>query len=189
MLFTLISIRAAMRNLPGDHSRATSSVEESLEWSVAHLMAHQWWGAAVGNDPAREAVLDEAMSSWSALLYFRETYGEEKAAAVLEDQLRGFIVCIGLRRRRHECESSFAGLSKHISICGDGDHQRRADVRPAGKLGGRGKLLAALRNYYKANLLEIADLDDLRGALVAEAPIEKRRAVARTFNRWLAGDW
>ena len=48
------------------------------------------------------------------------------------------------------------------------------------------KLLAALRNYYQANLLEIAQLDDLRGALAAEAPLEQRRAVARTLNRWLA---
>jgi len=34
-------------------------------------------------------VLDEAMASWSALLYFREIYGEQKAAAILEDQLQG----------------------------------------------------------------------------------------------------
>jgi len=38
---------------------------------------------------------------------------------------------------------------------------------------GEEKLLAALRNYYRANLLEIAELDDLRGALIAEAPIDK----------------
>jgi len=50
----------------------------------------------------------------------------------------------------------------------------------------RKSLLAAFRNYYRANLLEIAELDDLRGALIAEAPIEQRRSVARAFNRWLA---
>jgi len=51
---------------------------------------------------------------------------------------------------------------------------------------GSEKLLAAIRNYYQANLLEIAELNDLRGALIAEAPIEQRRVVARTFERWLA---
>ena len=50
---------------------------------------------------------------------------------------------------------------------------------------GEEKLFAALRNYYQANLFEIAQLEDLRGALVAEAPIEQRRAIARTFTRWL----
>jgi hypothetical protein len=54
------------------------------------------------------------------------------------------------------------------------------------RLLGEEKLLAALRNYYRANLLEIAELDDLRGAFIAEAPLEQRRSVARTFNRWLA---
>jgi hypothetical protein len=54
------------------------------------------------------------------------------------------------------------------------------------RLLGEDKVLAALRNYYQANLFEIAELDDLRGALIAESPIEQRRIVARTFSRWLA---
>jgi hypothetical protein len=54
------------------------------------------------------------------------------------------------------------------------------------RLMGDEKLLGALRSYYQTNLLEIADLDKLRDALVAEAPLEQKRAVARTFNRWLA---
>jgi len=54
------------------------------------------------------------------------------------------------------------------------------------RLLGEEKFFAAIRSYYKANLFEIAELDDLQGALIAEAPIEQRRAVARTFTRWLA---
>jgi hypothetical protein len=50
---------------------------------------------------------------------------------------------------------------------------------------GQEKLYAALRTYYKANLFQIAELDDLRGALLAESPIEQRRTVGRTFSRWL----
>src|SRR5215204_943310 len=48
----------AVRNLPEIIREQRPSVEESLEWAVAHLVAHQWWGAAVGNDPAREPLLD-----------------------------------------------------------------------------------------------------------------------------------
>jgi hypothetical protein len=54
------------------------------------------------------------------------------------------------------------------------------------RLLGEEKLLAALRKYYQTNLLKIAAINDLRGTLIAEAPIEKRRAVAQAFNRWLA---
>jgi hypothetical protein len=51
---------------------------------------------------------------------------------------------------------------------------------------GTEKLFSALRSYYRANVFEIAELDDLRGAIIAEAPIEQRRTVARTFSRWLS---
>jgi hypothetical protein len=54
------------------------------------------------------------------------------------------------------------------------------------RLLGEEKLLTAFKNYYQANLFEIAELDDLRTAIVAEAPIDQRRNVARSFNRWLA---
>jgi hypothetical protein len=53
------------------------------------------------------------------------------------------------------------------------------------RLLGDEKMFAAFRSYYQANLLEIAELDDLRGAFIAETPIEQRRVIARTFNRWL----
>ena len=49
------------------------------------------------------------------------------------------------------------------------------------------KFFAALRSYYKANMFEVAEMDDLRGAFIAEASLTERRSVARTFNRWLSG--
>src|SRR6185503_18511041 len=79
----------AMRNLPEIIREQRPAVEQSLEWTVAHLLAHQWWGVAVGNDPAREPVLDEALSSWSALLYYQDTQGAQQAVTVTEDQLLG----------------------------------------------------------------------------------------------------
>jgi len=54
------------------------------------------------------------------------------------------------------------------------------------RLLGQKRVFNALRSYYEANLFEIAELDDLRGALIAESPIEQRRTVARTFSRWLS---
>ena len=177
----------AVRALPEIIREQRPSVEESLEWSVAHLVAHQWWGVAVGSDPARTPVLDEGLSSWSALLYFREVYGEKKAAAILEDQLRGV----------YRMYRTFGGDDMNANRPSRdyrNTFQYAALVTTKGALMfvhlegllGQEKLLASLRNYYKANLLEIAELDDLRGAVIAEAPIEKRRVVLRTFNRWLA---
>ncbi|HKO98812.1 MAG TPA: M1 family aminopeptidase [Pyrinomonadaceae bacterium] len=176
----------AMRNLPEIIREQRPSVEESLEWSVAHLIAHQWWGAAVGNDPAREAVLDEAMSSWSALLYFRERHGEQKAAAIQQDQLQGV----------YRLYRTFGGEDMNANRPSrdyKNSFQYAAVVTTKGalmlvhleRLMGAEKLMAALRNYYQENLLKIATVDDLRGELIAVASIEQRRAVTRAFNRWL----
>jgi hypothetical protein len=176
----------AMRNLPEIIREQRPSVEESLEWSVAHLVAHEWWGSAVGNDPGREPVLDEAMAGWSALLYFREKYGEQKAAAVLEDQLQGvyrlYRTFGGEDMDANRPSRDYRNTFQYAAVVATKGALMFVQLQ---RLLGEEKLLTAFRNYYRANLLEIADLDDLRGALIAEAPIEQRRGVARAFNRWL----
>ena len=177
----------AMRNLPELIREQRPAVEESLEWSVAHLVAHQWWGAAVGNDPAREPVLDEAMASWSALQYFRALHGEQKAAAVVEDQLRGvyrvYRTLGGDDMDANRPSRDYRNTFQYTAVVTSKGALMFVHLQA---LLGDEKLLSALRNYYQANLFEIAELDDLRGALIAEAPIAQRRAITRTFNRWLA---
>jgi len=177
----------AMRNLPEIIREQRPSVEESLEWSVAHLVAHQWWGAAVGNDPAREPVLDEAMSSWSALTYFKERYGEQKAAAIQQDQLQGVYRLyrtfggddMNANRPSRDYKNSFQ-YAALVTTKG------ALMLVHLGRQLGPEKLIAALRRYYQTHLLKIASLEDLRDELIAEAPLEQKRAVARTINRWLA---
>ena len=175
-----------MRNLPDIIRDQRASVEESLEWTVARVVAHQWWGAMVGNDAAREPVLDESLSNWSALLYYRATHGEQQTASALEEQLRGV----------YKVYRTFGGEDMeaiHSSREYRNSFQYAAIVATKGalmfealrQLLGDDKFFAALRDYYSANLLEIADMDDLRGAFVAGAPVEQRRAVTRTFDRWL----
>jgi hypothetical protein len=177
----------AMRSLPEIIREQRPSVEESLEWSVAHLTAHEWWGRAVGNNPAREPVLDEAMASWSALLYFREMYGEQKAATILEDQLQGvyrlYRTFGGEDMDANRPARDYRNTFQYAAVVTTKGALMFVELQ---RLLGEDKLLAAFRNYYRANLLEIAELDDLRGALIAEAPLEQRRSVARTFNRWLS---
>lgn len=176
----------AVRNLPEIIREQRPSVEESLEWAVAHLVAHQWWGAAVGNDPAREPLLDEALSCWSALLYYRNTYGEERAATVLNDQVRGVYRLyrtfggddMDANRPAREYRNTF----QYAAIVSAKGSLMFLDLQ---KTLGEEKIFAALRNYYQANLFEIAQLEDLRIALVAEAPVEQRRMIGRTFTRWL----
>src|ERR1043165_3574484 len=178
----------AVRNLPEIIREQRPSVEESLEWAVAHLVAHQWWGAAVGNDPAREPLLDEALSCWSALLYYRQTYGDEKAAAVLDAQVRGvyrlYRTFGGDDMDANRPSRDYRNTFQYAAIVSAKGALMFVDLQ---KTLGEDKIFAALRNYYQANLYEIAQLEDLRIALIAEAPVEQRRQVGRTFARWLTG--
>jgi Peptidase family M1 domain len=177
----------AMRNMPELIRDQRSSVEDSLEWTVAHLVAHQWWGGVVGNDPARAPVLDEAMAGWSALLYYREVYGEERAATVMQDQLRGVYRLyrtfggedLPADRPARDYRNSF----QYAAIVMTKGALMFVELEK--QLGDK-RFFAAVQKYYQANQLEVAEMDDLLGAFVAEAPVEQRRMVARTFNRWLS---
>lgn len=176
-----------MRNMPDIIREQRASVEDSLEWTVAHVVAHQWWGAVVGNDAGREPILDESLSNWSALLHYRETHNEQQTENALEEQLRG-VYKVYRTFGGDDMEASRASREYRNSF------QYAAIVASKGalmfealrKLLGDEKFFAALRDYYKANSLEVADLDDLRGAFIAGAPVEQRRAVSRTFDRWLS---
>ena len=176
----------AVRNLPEIIREQRPSVEESLEWAVAHLVAHQWWGAAVGNDPAREPLLDEALASWSSLLYYKRTYGEEKAAAVLNDQVRGvyrlYRTFGGDDMDANRPSRDYRNTFQYSAIVSAKGALMFVDLQ---RTLGDEKMFAALKNYYQANIHEIAQLEDLRIALVAEAPVEQRRMIGRTFTRWL----
>jgi hypothetical protein len=176
----------AVRNLPEIIREQRPSVEESLEWTVAHLVAHQWWGAAVGNDPAREPVLDEALSCWSSLVYYQKTYGEERAKEVLDDQVKGvyrlYRTFGGDDMDANRPSRDYRNTFQYAAIVTAKGALMFVELQRAL---GDDKVFAALRNYYKANIYEIAQLEDLRSALVAEAPIEQRRMVGRTFTRWL----
>jgi aminopeptidase N len=151
------------------------------------MVAHQWWGSVVGSDPAREPVLDEALANWSALLYYREVHGEELAAGAMNEQLCGVYKVyrtfggedIEADRATREFRNSF----QYSAIVASKGALMFVALQ---RLLGDEKYFAALRSYYAANSFEIADMDDLRGAFMAEAPLAQRRVVARTFGRWLS---
>jgi hypothetical protein len=52
------------------------SQEDFLTALAAHETAHQWWYGLVGNDPAEEPWLDEALCTYSELLYFENYFPE-----------------------------------------------------------------------------------------------------------------
>src|SRR5713226_8211542 len=116
-----------MRNMPDVIREQRASAEDSLEWTVAQVVAHQWWGVTVGNDPAREPILDEALANWSAVLYYREAHGDKQAAIALDEQLRG-VYKLYRTFGGEDMEASRARVSQLVPVRSDSYQQRRADV-------------------------------------------------------------
>ena len=177
----------AMRNLPEIVRDQRASLEDSLEFTAAHVAAAQWWGVAVGNNPERDPVLDEALANWSALLYYKDVHGEERAQVVLDDQLRGVYKVYrtfgGEDMSATKAAREYRNFFQYAAIVSSKGALMFVELH---KLVGDEKFFAALRRYYDENKFEVAELDDLRGAFLAETPRLQRRAVTRTFNRWLS---
>jgi hypothetical protein len=175
-----------MRALPELVREQRASVEDSLEFAAAQGVAQQWWGEAVGSDPAREPVLDEALAQWSALLYVQDVHGEERARSVQDDQLRGVYQVYrtfgGEDRAADSPTREYRNSFQYAAIVATKGALMFVALR---QLLGEERFFKAVRGYYESNRLEVAGTQDLRAAFVAEAELGQRRAVARTFDRWL----
>jgi len=60
----------------------------SLEYVIAHEIAHQWWYGMVGNNEIKEPWLDEALTEYSTLMYFEEKYGGHIEEQVYEKMIK-----------------------------------------------------------------------------------------------------
>jgi hypothetical protein len=177
----------AMRALPELVREQRASVEDNLEFAAAQGVARQWWGGAVGSDPARQPVLYEALSQFSALLYVQDVRGPESARQVQDDQLRGVYQVyrtfggedVTADRPAREYRNSF----QYAAVVAGKGALMFVELR---RLLGEERFFKALRGYYEANRLEVAETEDLRAAFAAVAELPQRRALTRTFNRWLS---
>jgi peptidase M1-like protein len=177
----------AMRALPELVREQRASVEDNLEFAAAQGVARQWWGGVVGNDPARQPVLHEALAQFSALLYVQDVRGPESAQQVQDDQLRGVYQVyrtfggedVTADRPAREYRNSF----QYAAVVAGKGALMFVELR---RLIGEERFFKALRGYYEANRLEVAETEDLRAAFAAVAELPQRRALIRTFNRWLS---
>jgi hypothetical protein len=178
----------ATRHLPELVREQRAGVEDSLEFAAAHMAAHQWWGAAVGSDSAREPVVDEALANWSALLFYQDARGPEKARAASDDQLRGVYEVyrtfggedLPADRPAREYRNSF----QYAAVVSAKGALMLEALRP---LLGERRFFDALRKFYEERRLRVATLADLRSALDGGVNMQQRRLVARIFERWLSG--
>ena len=150
------------------------------EFFLAHELAHQWFGQAVGWKNYHEQWLSEGFAQYFAALYAKERRGEEAFRDILRQFRRWAVddsnqgpVYLGYRLGHIKGESRvFRALvyNKGAAVL----HMLR-------RLIGDEHFFRGVRRYYADNRFKKAGTDDLRKAMEAESG----RNLERFFERWI----
>jgi aminopeptidase N len=152
------------------------------EFFLAHELAHQWWGHAIGWKNYHEQWISEGFSQYFAALYAQTIRGDR----VFHEMLRQF-------RRWSLSESSYGPiyLGQRLGQVRGGPRVYRALVYNKGaavlhmlrRIVGDDVFFRGLRRFYRTHRFQTAGTDDLRRAFEAESG----RSLERFFDRWIYG--
>jgi aminopeptidase N len=150
------------------------------EFYIAHEIAHQWWGQAVGWKNYHEQWLSEGLAQYFAVLYAKERRGDGVFRDVLRhlrrwaiDQSDQGAVYLGYRLGHIKSDSRvFRAIvyNKGAAVV----HMLRRWI-------GDEAFFAGLRRYYRENKFKKAGTEDLQRAMEAESG----RSLERFFERWI----
>lgn len=150
------------------------------EFFLAHEIAHQWWGQAVGWENYHEQWLSEGFAQYFAALYAQRRYGEERFAGMLRQFRRWAIeqsdqgpVYLGYRLGQIKSDRRvFRALvyNKGAAVL----HMLR-------RLTGDEMFFGALRRFYRDQKFTKAGTEDLRRAFEEETG----QSFERFFERWI----
>ncbi len=152
------------------------------EYFIAHELAHQWWGQAVGWRNYHEQWLSEGFAQYFAALYANETRGEE----AFQNMLRQF-----RKWALSESEEGPVYLGYRLGHIERKPRVFRALVYNKGaavlhmlrRLVGDETFFSALRRFYREQKFRKAGTEDLQRAFEAESG----RPLQRFFDRWIYG--
>jgi hypothetical protein len=71
----------------GGDAQVSALTDSMLEFVTAHEIAHQYWPGLVGSDSRMHPWADESLAQYSALVYFEDRYGAERATQEAERQV------------------------------------------------------------------------------------------------------
>jgi hypothetical protein len=152
------------------------------EFYIAHEIAHQWWGQAVGWKNYHEQWLSEGFAQYFAAMYAKERRGDN----AFKDVLRNL--------RRWAIDQSDQGpvyLGYRLGHIKGDSRVFRAIVYDKGaavlhmlrRLIGDDAFFRGIRRYYRENKFKKAGTEDLQRAMEAETG----RSLERFFEQWIYG--
>lgn len=165
---------------------ANQLLDDTLEFVVAHEVAHQWWNAAVGSNSKQHPFVDEALANYSALWYCESQHTPAEV-----ERLRYLNIDLGYQMHRFmggadsavdRPAAEFPGIMAYSAIV----YCKGALFYDAlRKAMGDESFTLFLRNYYREHLYgQATPADVLEAARQATAA---KGAVDSLGARWLEG--
>lgn len=170
--------------LPAVLREQADLIKSSFEFTLAHGVAHQWWGGVVGSDPERAPYLDEALTTYSAAYYHEVVYGKDLGKVIIGQQLRGtyqaYRMLGGLDQEVDKPSKDFKSALQYSAIVqAKGALLFEALRRELGDE----KFFSAIRYYFNTHRFRVASPEHLRYAFLAAS--DDPRPVRALFQRWL----
>jgi len=149
---------------------------------LAHEVAHQWWGQAVGWKNYHEQWLSEGLSQYFAALYVGHDRGPAAVRSLIADMRRTAMpilaqgpISLGYRLGHIQGEGRvFRAIVYNKSA---------VVLHMLRQLIGDDAFFAGIRKFYRDWRFQKAGTDDLRVAFEAGTPLK----LGRFFDRWIRG--
>jgi hypothetical protein len=175
---------AAQTHLPSMLRSQGDIIRAALEFTLAHEIAHQWWGGVVGSDPQRSPFLDEALAQFSGIYFYEVTEGPDYAATVIEQQIRGtYLTYRMFGGVDMEVERPLRDMRSRLQYAAIAQSKGAFFLLEMRRQMGDERFFGALRGYLAENINRIASSERLRASLVANSP--DPRATRLAMRRWL----
>ena len=152
------------------------------DFFIAHELAHQWWGQAVGWRNYHEQWLSEGFAQYFAALYAQHQKGDDAFVAMLR-QLRKWAI--------ESTEQGPVSLGYRLGHIRGESRVFRALVYNKGaavlhmlrRLVGDEEFFNGLRRFYRASRFRKVGTEDFRAAMEQETG----RSLERFFQQWIYG--
>jgi hypothetical protein len=159
-----------------------ASFEDYPEFFLAHEIAHQWWGQAVGWRNYHEQWLSEGFAQYFAALYARRRRGDATFAGMLRQFRRWGMqqsdqgpVYLGYRLGHIRSDSRIFRAVVY--------NKSAAVLHMLRRLVGDEPFFRGIQRFYRTSRFRKVGTDDFRAAMEAETG----RPLERFFERWIYG--
>ncbi|HYE74794.1 MAG TPA: M1 family aminopeptidase, partial [Blastocatellia bacterium] len=158
-------------------------ITSALDFTLAHCLAHQWWGSTVGSDPQRSPYLDESLANFAAAYFYEATYGKEAGEDAINKHLRATYQTYrslgGVDTEMDKSARDFRSAMQYAAIVQAKGAMMMIALR---KQLGDEAFFKAIKGYYEEFSFKFATPRDWREALLSAS---KNPAATKTLiNRY-----